>query len=84
MTFPAGGWSSDPILIKEGAISEQQVKWSVAHEAGHRALDLRDVKDKTNLMNEYQDWTDYRLRYCPRQLAYSAATENQWEEIPRT
>lgn len=85
--FPAAGWSSDPILIKEGNASELVAKWTVLHEVGHRALTLRDIIDQTDFMHFSQSWTDYRLRYCPRTNNYPAGTtdtENQWETIPRT
>ncbi|MBX3288857.1 MAG: hypothetical protein KF855_05870 [Acidobacteria bacterium] len=87
--FPAAGWSSDPILIIEGNASLDVAKWTILHEVGHRAegLGLRDIIDRTNFMHFSQDWTDYRLRYCPRLKNYPAGTtdkENQWELIPRT
>lgn len=85
--FPAAGWSSDPILIIEGSAALDVTKWTVLHEVGHRALTLADIIDTTDFMHFSQDWTDYRLRYCPRKKSYPAgttATENQWETIPRT
>lgn len=81
--FPAGGWSSDPILIIEGSTTLDVIKWTIPHEVGHRALSLADIDDTTNFMHFSQAWTDYRLRYCPRTKRYSAGTENQWETIPR-
>jgi hypothetical protein len=81
--FPAGGWGSDPIVIIEGSASLDVIKWTIPHEVGHRALILKDVDDKTNFMNWMQNWTDYRLRYCPRTKKHEAGTENQWELIPR-
>ena len=47
---------------------------------------LKDIIDRTDFMHFSQSWTDYRLRFCPRRLNYpagTAATENQWETIPR-
>lgn len=84
--FPAGGWSSDPILIQEGNASLQVAKWTILHEVGHRSagLNLSDIDDATNFMHFQQSWTDYRLRYCPRSLKYSSGTQNQWDTIPRT
>lgn len=86
LEFPAGGWSSDPILIQEGHASLQVAKWTILHEVGHRleGLNLRDIDDNTSFMHFQQSWTDYRLRYCPRNLKYSSGTENQWDTIPRT
>jgi hypothetical protein len=81
--FPAGGWSSDPIIIIEGSTSLNTIKWTIPHEVGHRALGLADIVDATNFMHFEQSWTDYRLRYCPRTKRYSTGTENQWETIPR-
>lgn len=84
--FAAGGWGSDPILIMEGSASLDVAKWTVLHEVGHRALELADIIDVTDFMNFMQNWTDYRLRYCPRKKKYPAGTadvENQWETIPR-
>lgn len=85
--FPAAGWASDPILIIEGNTALDVIKWTILHEAGHRALTLADIEDPTDFMHFSQGWTDYRLRYCPRRKHYPAgttATENQWETIPRT
>ena len=85
--FPAAGWSSDPILIIEGSATLDVTKWTILHEVGHRALDLRDIIDVTDFMHFSQAWTDYRLRFCPRTKNYPAGTtdtENQWELIPRT
>jgi hypothetical protein len=85
--FPAAGWSSDPILIIEGSASLTVTKWTVLHEVGHRALTLKDIRDRADFMHFSQSWTDYRLRYCPRRKNYPAGTrhtENQWETIPRT
>jgi len=85
--FPAAGWSSDPILIIEGSATLDVTKWTVLHEVGHRALELKDIIDRTDFMHFSQAWTDYRLRYCPRTKNYPAGTadtENQWETIPRT
>jgi hypothetical protein len=84
LEFPAGGWSTDPILIIEGGVSLDVIKWTIPHEAGHRALTLADVDDATSIMHWMQSWTDYRLRYCPRTKKHEAGTENQWETIPRT
>lgn len=86
LEFPAGGWSSDPIMIIEGSASLDTIKWTMAHEAGHRdeGLDLRDIVDQTDFMHWMQSWTDYRLRYCPRTKKHGTGTENQWETIPRT
>lgn len=83
--FPAAGWSSDPILIIEGTASLDVAKWTVLHEVGHRdkGLTLKDIVDKTNFMHFMQEWTDYRLRYCPRKSMYDAVDQNQWEKIPR-
>jgi hypothetical protein len=85
MEFPAIGWSSDPILVVEGSLSLSDIKWTIAHEVGHRdtALDLVDVNEDSNLMYSTLPCTDYRLRYCPRAKTYDAGTENQWETIPR-
>ncbi|HEY6345530.1 MAG TPA: carboxypeptidase regulatory-like domain-containing protein [Bryobacteraceae bacterium] len=85
LEFPAGGWSSDPIVIVEGSDSLDTVKWTVPHEAGHRNLALADIDvDKSTIMYYNRtDWTDHRLRYCPRTKRYEAGTENQWETIPR-
>ena len=85
--FPAAGWSSDPILIIEGSASLDVAKWTILHEAGHRKLELADIIDRKDFMHFSQDWTDYRLRYCPRLKNYPSGTtdkENQWEKIPRT
>ncbi len=84
--FPAAGWSSNPILIQEGVASLNVAKWTILHEVGHRSagLNLSDVDDPTNFMHFQQSWTDYRLRYCPRNLKYSSGTQNQWDTIPRT
>jgi hypothetical protein len=84
LEFPAGGWGSDPIIIIEGRVALDVVKWTIAHEAGHRALNLRDVVDRSDFMHWVQEWTDYRLRYCPRTKKHVAGTENQWDTIPRT
>lgn len=89
--FVASGWSSDPIIITEenasngSLITENAILWTIPHEVGHRALSLADVNDATNFMHFQQSWTDYRLRYCPRNRYYNppGGTENQWETIPR-
>lgn len=80
----AAGWSTDPILIEEDA-SLTTTKWTMAHEAGHRAEGLRltDIDDQTDFMHYNRSWTDYRLRYCPRNVYRGGGTENQWETIPR-
>jgi len=83
LEFPAAGWSCDPILVTEGSSSLATLTWTIAHEAGHRDLSLRDVVDTTNVMHYSQEGTDYRLRYCPRTKRYEAGTENQWETVPR-
>ena len=81
--FPAAGWSSDPILIIEGASTPEIIKWTFFHETGHRKLTFADVVDTNSIMNFSQGWTDHRLRYCPRRKKYDPGTENQWEKIPR-
>jgi hypothetical protein len=81
--FPAAGWSSDPIVIIEGSAGANVLKWTILHEVGHRNLILKDVDDPKSIMHHQQSWTDYRLRYCPRNKKYEAGTENQWETIPR-
>jgi hypothetical protein len=88
--FIAAGWSSDPIIITEenaannSLLTQNQILWSIPHEAGHRVLTLADIEDQTNFMHFQQSWTDYRLRYCPRRKRYSPPdTENQWDTIPR-
>jgi hypothetical protein len=84
LEFPAAGWSSDPILIMEGAATLNVTKWTILHEVGHSALELQDIIDTTNFMHYSQANTDYRLRYCPRNSKYTAGTkENQWDKIPR-
>ena len=83
LEFPAGGWSTNPILIIEGSTSLDVIKWTIAHEVGHRALGLKDIDDRTDFMHWIQEWTDYRLRYCPRTKKHESGTENQWETIPR-
>lgn len=84
LEFPAGGRSSDPILIHEGTRSLDVIKWTIPHEAGHRALSLEDVVDTNDIMHWSRSWTDYRLRYCPRNKKHgTGGTENQWETIPR-
>ncbi len=84
LEYMAGGWSTDPILITEGSVSLETLKWTVLHEVGHRALALDDINDATDFMHYNQGWTDYRLRYCPRTKYRGGGTENQWETIPRT
>ncbi|MFN7997631.1 MAG: hypothetical protein U0Q18_28695 [Bryobacteraceae bacterium] len=84
LEFPAGGWSTDPILIREGSVSLDAIKWTIPHEVGHRVLKLADIVDDTNFMHWLRAWTDFRLRYCPRTKKHEAGTENQWEKIPRT
>ena len=79
----AGGWSTDPILVKEGSADLDTLKWTILHESGHQALTLTDINDQTNCMHYNQSWTDYRLRYCPRSIYRGGGTENQWEKIPR-
>ncbi|MCK7510894.1 MAG: hypothetical protein MZV70_47030 [Desulfobacterales bacterium] len=69
--FIAAGWASDPIIVVEenavdgSVIAQNVVLWTIAHEAGHRVLELADVVDDTSIMHHQQSWTDYRLRYCP-------------------
>jgi hypothetical protein len=84
--YGAAGWSTDPILIKEGSAAESVIKWTILHEVGHRpaGLNLTDIIDATDFMHYNQGWTDYRLRYCPRNVYRGGGTENQWETIPRT
>jgi len=88
--FIAAGWSSDPIILTEensvdgSVIAEDNILWSIPHEAGHRKFLFADVDDKNDLMHHQQSWTDHRLRYCPRTKYYTPAEkENQWEMIPR-
>lgn len=87
--FIAAGWSSNPIIMTEensvdnSTIAQNVILWTIPHEVGHQILTLADINDQTNFMHHQQSWTDYRLRYCPRTLHYSAGTENQWEKIPR-
>lgn len=85
LEYRAGGWSSDPIMITEGSSTLDVIKWTVAHEAGHRreGLALTDIVDDTSFMHYSQAWTDYRLRYCPRTRRRGGGTQNQWETIPR-
>jgi len=83
LEFPAAGWSSDPIIIIEGSASVDILKWTIIHEVGHRNLNLSDVDDQKSIMHHQQSWTDYRLRYCPRNKHYESGTQNQWETIPR-
>jgi len=84
--FPAIGWSTDPILVIEGSKGLDVAKWTVVHEAGHKALKLSDILDITDLMHATDDNTDFRLRFCGRLKSYPDGTtdkENQWELIPR-
>lgn len=83
LEFPAAGWSSDPIIIAEGDDTLDVAKWTILHEVGHTALDLKDIVDPTDFMHFEQSNTDYRLRYCPRKNNYGPGKENQWETIPR-
>lgn len=84
LEFPAAGWSTDPILIMEGGVSLDVTKWTILHEVGHSALKLMDVVDPTDFMHYSQVWTDFRLRYSPRNSKYKPGKqENQWEQIPR-
>jgi hypothetical protein len=83
LEFPAAGWSSDPIIIVEGSTGEDTIKWTIPHEAGHRTLSLADIVDTNDIMNWMQNWTDHRLRYCPRTKKHESGTENEWETIPR-
>lgn len=85
MEFPAAAWGGTPIIIAEGADTMEIVKWTILHEVGHVALGLMDVLDPESAMNESQDNSDYRFRYCPRNSAYKPGEkENQWDTIPRT
>jgi hypothetical protein len=85
LEFPAAAWANDPIIIAEGETSVQVACWTLLHEVGHTALDLKDVVDPTDFMHFDQSNSDYRLRYCPRQARYDPGLkENQWETIPRT
>src|SRR5262249_31966229 len=34
LEYQAGGWSTDPILIKEGSQSLDVIKWTILHEVG--------------------------------------------------
>lgn len=84
LEFPAAAWSSNPIIIMEGAVSLDELSWTLMHEVAHIALQLEDVSDPANVMNVDQTNTDYRLRFCPRESNYSPGRkENQWEKIPR-
>ncbi len=85
LTFPSAGWGSDPIVIMEGADTEDTLKWTFFHETGHRVLTLADLDAPTSIMNFSQGWTDHRLRYKPQNRKYDppGGTENQWELIPR-
>ena len=80
--FPAGGWSTDPIIIQEGTISQSEIERTITHEVGHRPVSLSDVVDSKNFMH-FQQPLGNTLRHMPRTLQYSAGTENQWEKIPR-
>jgi hypothetical protein len=83
--FPAAGWSSDPILVVEGTLTLDEIKWAIIHEVGHRALRLQDVNDRDNIMLYCVGGTDQRLRYCNRSRRYDppGGSENQWDTIPR-
>lgn len=85
LEFPAAGWGSNPIIVVEGTLTLDQIKWAIIHEVGHRALDLHDVSDQDSIMNFRVDWTDYGLRHCPRTVHYTppGGVENQWDTIPR-
>lgn len=85
LEFPAAGWSSDPIMVIEGDTDLDEIKWTIIHEVGHRALNFQDVDDTHNIMHFQQGATDHRLRYCPRARHYNppGGRENQWETIPR-
>lgn len=85
ITFPAGGWSSDPIVIIEGSATEDTIKWTFFHETGHRVLELADLQAPASIMHFSQSWTDHRLRYKPQNLKYDSAggTQNQWVKVPR-
>lgn len=83
LEFPALGWGSDPIIVVEGNLTEDAIKWVICHEVGHVGLELKDVDDINDLMNWQHPPTDYRLRYCPRTKKHEAGTENQWDTVPR-
>lgn len=83
LEYPAGGWACDPIIIIEGSVLLDTIKWTIIHEVGHHNLELRDVNDDTTIMHWQQPWSDQRLRYCPRTKQHETGTENQWDTIPR-
>jgi hypothetical protein len=83
LEFPAGGWGGNPIVIIEGTLAEDILKWTFGHELGHAVLGLADVSATESIMNYSQGWTDHRLRYKPLPKKYKAGTENQWETISR-
>lgn len=83
LEFPAAGWSGNPVVIIEGAASEDELKWTIAHELGHSALRLADVTHTNSVMHFQQGAADHRLRYKPLPKHYSTGEENQWETIPR-
>ena len=81
--FPAGGWGGNPIIIIEGSVSEEVLKWTYGHEVGHALLSLQDVEAPTSLMHWQQSWTDHRLRYKSLPLKYVTGAESQWETVDR-
>jgi len=85
LEFPAAGWGCEPILVVEGTLTLDQIKWAIIHEVGHVALLLKDVNDQDNIMLYRVGGSDQRLRYCPRTRTYNppGGTENQWDTIPR-
>src|SRR3990172_4369616 len=70
--FPAAGWSGNPVVIIEGAASDTELKWTIGHELGHSALELRDVTHTDSIMHFQQGAADHRLRYLPLPGTYLA------------
>ncbi|QYF92739.1 hypothetical protein KY495_18695 [Massilia sp. PAMC28688] len=82
--YPAQGIAGSGLMfVQEEHAEKDSLKWVVVHEVVHRALDLRDIVDETNMMHYVNAFKDYRLRYCPRTLKRSQGTQNQWDSVPR-
>jgi hypothetical protein len=95
LDWPAGGWSSDPVIICVENSAPDSVKSTILHEAGHNPLlgKLTDIKDSrttanaTSIMHFQNGAKRNCFRYLPRPLEYhnpdGTKEENQWEKIPR-
>jgi len=81
--WPLAGLSGDPIWIREGSNSEEEICQTIGHECGHSLFNWKDVDAPVSLMHFSTSNTDTLLRFKELPKKYEGGNENQWDVVTR-